>query len=80
MSHNYLFDTYRYLQQRLDDITPRLTGADASLATRSYAAGQLEALCDLERFLKERYDMKLPRRLRNPKPVLEAHCKRMNGS
>lgn len=72
MSHDYLFDTYRYLQQRLDDIQPRLTGANPG--ARSYAAGQLEALCDLERFLKERYDMKLPRRLRNKRTPLEGVC------
>jgi hypothetical protein len=52
MSHNYLFDTYRYLQQRLDEIRPRLT----------------------ERLLKERYEGKLPRRLRKQSPPLEAIC------
>ncbi len=74
MSHNYLFDTYQYLQRRLDDIKPRLTGKDADPATRSYAAGQIEALCELERFLNERYDMKLPRRLRNQKTPLSDIC------
>jgi hypothetical protein len=72
MSHNYLFDTYRYLQQRLDDIRPRLTGADASI--RSYANGQLDALCDLEQFLKEHYEGKLPRRLRKQNRPLEGIC------
>ena len=72
MSHNYLFDTYQYLQQRLDDISPRLTGADA--ATRSYASGQIDALCELERFLKEHYEGRLPRRLRKQSPPLEAIC------
>ena len=72
MSHNYLFDTYRYLQKRLDEIRPRLTGADA--ATRSYAAGQIDALCELERFLKERYEGKLPRRLRKQSPPLDGIC------
>ena len=74
MSHNYLFDTYRYMRQRLDQIKPQLTGEDAGPTDRSYAAGQIEALCDLERFIKERYDVKLPRRLRNPKSPLEGFC------
>jgi gamma-glutamyl-gamma-aminobutyrate hydrolase PuuD len=78
MSHDYLFDTYRYLRQRLDDIQPRLTGGDADPAARSYAAGQLEALCDLERFLKDRYEMKLPRRLRNQRTPLEGICTKTN--
>ncbi len=76
MSHNFLFHTYQYLRQRLDEINLRLTGRDADSATRSYAAGQIEALCDLERFLKERYEVKLPRRLRNQKGPLEGFCKR----
>ncbi len=65
MSHNYLLDTYQYLQQRLNEIQPRLTADDADHNTKQYVAGQIEAICDLERFLKGKYDVKLPRRLRN---------------
>lgn len=64
MSHNYLFDTYRFFQERLDHIKPHLTGAEEDQHSKAYAAGQIEALCDLERFLQERYEIKLPRRLR----------------
>ena len=74
MSHNYLFDTYQYLKQRLDAINPRLADPETDPATRSYAAGQIEALCDLERFLKARYEVKLPRRLRNQEPPLKNVC------
>ena len=74
MSHNYLFDTYQYLEQRLEEINPRLADPAADPATRSYAAGQIEALCDLERFLKERYEVKLPRRLRNQETSLNHIC------
>ncbi len=74
MSHNYLFDTYQYLKQRLDEINPRLADPAADPATRSYAAGQIEALCDLERFLKAGYEMKLPRRLRNQESHLQNVC------
>jgi hypothetical protein len=64
MSHSYLFDTYQYLQQRVNEIKPRLTSEDADQHAKQYAAGQIEAICDLERFLKEHYDRKLPRRMR----------------
>ena len=64
MSHSYLFDTYQYLQQRLNEIEPRLTAEDKDQQAKQYAAGQIEAICDLERFLKEHYDRKLPRRMR----------------
>ena len=74
MSHNYLFDTYQYLKQRLDAINPHFADPDAGPATRSYAAGQIEALCDLERFLKERFEVKLPRRLRNQETPLNNVC------
>ena len=65
MSHNYLLDTYHYLQQRLQEIQPNPTSEYADEHTEQYAAGQIEAICDIERFLKERYDIKLPRRMRN---------------
>ena len=74
MSHNYLFDTYRFLEQRISAINPKLTGAEATPAVRSYAAGQIEALCELERFLKEHFEVKLPRRLRNQRTPLQGRC------
>ena len=67
MSHNYLLDTYTYLQKRLDAIQPQLTAADATQHDKQYAAGQIEVICDLERYLIEHYDIKLPRRLRQQK-------------
>lgn len=74
MSHNYLFDTYQFLQQRLEKARSGLTNPAAEGRTRSYAAGQIEALCELELFLKERYEIKLPRRLRHQHPGLEKFC------
>ena len=64
MSHNYLFDAYRFIRQCLDEARPNLTDADADQHAKQHAAGRIEALCDLERFLTEHYDIKLPRRLR----------------
>jgi hypothetical protein len=64
MSHNYLFDTYGYLQQRLNEIHHRLTSSQGDPHHKQYTAGRIEALCELERFLMEHYDQKLPRRLR----------------
>ena len=78
MSHNYLFDTYSYLEQRMSDIKPTLTGTDENRAVRSFAAGRIEALCELERFLKEHYEMKLPRRLRNKTTPAADNCAQTN--
>lgn len=78
MSHNYLFDTYQYLKQRLEAVKPLLTDPEADQKARSHAAGQIEALCELERFLKERYELKLPRRLRNQQEPLGNICTKIN--
>jgi hypothetical protein len=64
MSHDFLLDTYQYLKQRLNKIQPRLTSSGADRYEKQYATGRIEAICDLERFLIEHYDKKLPRRLR----------------
>jgi|GEM_PF-842860 len=74
MSHNHLLDTYTYIQQRLNALEKQLTGADADLKTKHYAAGQIEALCDLDRFLKVHYDRRLPRRLRRQRQQTPATC------
>lgn len=68
MSHNYLLDTYAYIQQRLDETQPRLEQADDNPHGKPYAAGQVQALRDFERFLIDNFNAKLPRRLRSMVP------------
>jgi hypothetical protein len=68
MSHNYLFDTYAYIHQRLTEIQGGLQQADDDPYEMSYAAGQERALSDFERFLMDNFHDKLPRRLRSIKP------------
>lgn len=74
MSHDYLLDTYTFIQQRLDEVQQQLTDADADQRTKLYAAGQIEVLCELDRFLKEHYDAKLPRRLRQRRQQMAGRC------
>lgn len=64
MSHDYLLDTYTHIQQRLDETQRRLNQAD----DEPFAAGQVQALLDFERFLIDNFNVKLPRRLRNKVP------------
>jgi hypothetical protein len=68
MSHNYLFDTYAYIQQRLAEAKEKLTQADDDPNDKQYAAGRIQALRDFERFLSDNYTAKLPRRLRSRVP------------
>ncbi len=64
MSHNYLLETYTFIEQRLARARATLTHADDDSYDRQYASGQIEALCDFERFLIDNFNVKLPRRLR----------------
>lgn len=68
MSHNYLFDTYAYIQQRLTEAQHRLTQADDDPDGKQYAAGQVQVLRDFERFMIDNFNVKLPRRLRSKVP------------
>lgn len=64
MSHTYLLDTYTFIERRLEEIQQQMADAgDGDWKARQHAAGQIQALCDLERFLRVHYDAKLPRRL-----------------
>lgn len=64
MSHTYLLDTYAFIENRLDEIQRQMVDAGShDWRARQYAAGQIQGLRDLERFLSANYDVKLPRRL-----------------
>lgn len=64
MSHTYLLDTYAFIDQRLEEIQRQMAdAADTDWNTRQQAAGRIQALRGLERFLSANYDAKLPRRL-----------------
>jgi hypothetical protein len=66
MSHTYLLDTYKFIERRQEEIGRRMVNAgDDDWKSRHYAAGRIQALCDLERFLRTNFDAKLPRRLRS---------------
>lgn len=64
MAHDYLLETYTYIEQRLSRARRKLVNAQESPYDRQYASGQVKALRDFERFLFENFNAKLPRRLR----------------
>lgn len=68
MSHDYLLDTYAHIQQRLAEVQRKLSQADDEPQDKSYTTGQVQALCDFERFLIDNFNVKLPRRLRSKVP------------
>jgi hypothetical protein len=64
MSYTYLFETYAFIKKRVGDVQQKLVdSSDDNWKARQYAAGQIESLSELERFLSSHYDAKLPHRL-----------------
>jgi hypothetical protein len=64
MAHDYLLETYTYIEQRLTRAKQKLVDTRENPYDRQYASGQVKALCDFERFLIKNFNAKLPRRLR----------------
>lgn len=72
MSYTYLLELYAFIHQRLGAVQQTLVAArDEDGRARPSAAGRIEALCDLERFLHEHYETKLPRRIMRQRPQMK---------
>jgi hypothetical protein len=64
MAYTYLLDTYTFIEKRLEESQRQMSEADDDdWKNRQHAAGRIQALQDLERFLSANFDAKLPRRL-----------------
>ena len=74
MSHNFLFDTYEFIEERLEDIKQELLNNGADSISMQYAAGRIDALCVIERFLNMNIKPKLPKRLRRNIPGKNLVC------
>jgi hypothetical protein len=61
MAYNYLLELYQTIAERQRDAR---AAADGPEADREYHRGRLEALDALDRFLKDNYHGRLPRRIR----------------
>lgn len=62
MSYNYLLELYETIDGRRQDARRKVEAS--AEAERQHLRGQLDVLEELERFLKENYNAKLPRRIR----------------
>jgi hypothetical protein len=63
MVYNYLFDLYRVLAERKNEIERLNNGPFASPEIEQYHQGRLAAVNDFTTFLKHNYHAKLPRRI-----------------
>ena len=64
MAYVYLLDLYKYIDERLDDATDGFDQAQDEAPTAELERGRIDALTEFQDFLKENFNPKLPRRIR----------------
>ncbi len=64
MAYVYLLDFYKYIEDRLAEATDSLDQADRDAAIGKFEQGRIDALTEFQDFLKENFNPKLPRRIR----------------
>ena len=68
MSHNFLFETYKFIEDRLEHINQELVKNSVDNTNRQYVAGRIDALCEIESFHGPDHH-RLVGRQRNGQPV-----------
>ncbi len=64
MAYVYLLDLYKYIDERLGQTTDGLDNADGDAPIAKFEQGRIDALTEFQDFLKENFNPKLPRRIR----------------
>jgi hypothetical protein len=64
MAYVYLLDLYKYLEERLGNATNGLDQVDGDVPAEKFEQGRIDALTEFQDFLKENFNPKLPRRIR----------------
>jgi len=64
MAYVYLLDLYKYIDERLYQATDGLDKAGGELLHARFEQGRIDALTEFKDFLKENFNPKLPRRIR----------------
>jgi len=65
MSHTYLIDLYDLIDQRIEEASEELRSGTSNGGGTRFQQGRCEVLTEFKQFLAERYNRKLPRRIRN---------------
>jgi hypothetical protein len=74
MAYVYLLDLYKYIDERLGQTTDGLDNADGDAPIAKFGQGRIDALTEFQNYLKENFNPKLPRRIR------ETYFGKMNKS
>ena len=64
MAYVYLLDLYKYIDERLGRATDGRDKANDDLALGKFEQGRIDSLTEFKDFLKENFNPKLPRRIR----------------
>ncbi len=64
MAYIYLLDLYKYIEERVDEASNGLDKADGDAPTAKFEQGRIDALTEFQVFLKDNFNPKLPRRIR----------------
>lgn len=65
MSHTYLLDLYELIDQRMEEASEELRSGTSDGGGTRFQQGRCEVLSEFKQFLAERYNRKLPRRIKN---------------
>lgn len=64
MAYVYLLDLYKFIEDRLEEATDRLRQVDDDVPAEKFEQGRIDILMEFQDFLKENFNPKLPRRIR----------------
>lgn len=64
MAYVYLLDLYKYIDERLGQATDGRDKAGDNLSRGKFEQGRIDTLTEFKEFLKENFNPKLPRRIR----------------
>ena len=64
MAYVYLLDLYKYIDERLGEAAEGPDQADGDVSVGKFEQGRIDALTEFQDFLKENFNPKLPRRIR----------------
>ena len=64
MAYVYLLDLYKYIDERISEAADGLYQADGDVPIGKFEQGRIDALTEFQDFLKENFNPKLPRRIR----------------
>ena len=64
MAYVYLLDLYKYIEERIGEAAEELDEAENDAPAAQFEQGRINALTEFQNFLRDNFNPKLPRRIR----------------